>query len=96
VAVASKSRQFTTDETEKRAMTGASGLGTWVKGNVTPILVSESASSLLEVQRDRGPTRSLELHGSQLGKGPIESGMFSDRSDTIPGHVPVQETQLRS
>jgi len=34
--------------------------------------------------------------GSQLGKEPIESGMFSDGSDTIPVHVPVQETQLRS
>jgi len=29
------------------------------------------------------------LIGSQLGKGPIESGMLSDGSDTIPGHVPV-------
>jgi len=28
--------------------------------------------------------------GSQLGKGPIESGMFSDGNDTIPGHVSVQ------
>jgi len=34
--------------------------------------------------------------GSQLGKGPIESGMFSDGSDTIPGHVPVQGTQLEA
>jgi len=32
----------------------------------------------------------------RLGKGPIESGMFSDGNDTIPGHVPVQGTQLRS
>jgi len=31
---------------------------------------------------------------NQLGKGPIESGMFSDGSDTIPVHVPVQGTQL--
>jgi len=30
------------------------------------------------------------------GRGQIESGMFSGGSDTIPGHVPVQETQLRS
>jgi len=33
---------------------------------------------------------------SQLGKGLIESGMSSDGSDTIPGHVPKQGTQLRS
>jgi len=33
---------------------------------------------------------------SQLGKWPIESGMLSVGSDTIPGHVPVQGTQLRS
>jgi len=30
--------------------------------------------------------------GSQFGKRPIESGMSSDGSDTIAGHVPVQET----
>jgi len=30
------------------------------------------------------------------GKEPIESGMFSDGSDTIVGHLPVQRTQLRS
>jgi len=34
--------------------------------------------------------------GSRLGKVPIESGMFSDGSDTILGHVPVQGTPLRS
>jgi len=34
--------------------------------------------------------------GRQLRKGPIESGMILDRSDTIPGHVSVQGTQLRS
>jgi len=34
--------------------------------------------------------------GSQLGKGPIESGIILDESDTIPGHIPVQETQLKS
>jgi len=34
--------------------------------------------------------------GSQLGKELIESGMFSDGSDTIPGHVLGQGTQLRS
>jgi len=27
---------------------------------------------------------------------PIASGMLSDESDTIPGHVPVRGTQLRS
>jgi len=32
---------------------------------------------------------------SRLGKGPIESGMFSAGRDTIPGHVPVQGTELR-
>jgi len=31
--------------------------------------------------------------GNRYAKGPIESGMFSDGSDTIPGHVPVQGTQ---
>jgi len=31
--------------------------------------------------------------GSELGKGPIENGTFSNGSDTIPGHVPVQGTQ---
>jgi len=31
-----------------------------------------------------GPT------GSPLGKGLIESDMFSDGSDTIPGHVPCE------
>jgi len=30
------------------------------------------------------------------GKGPIESDMISDGSDTIPGHAPVQRTQPRS
>jgi len=29
---------------------------------------------------------------SRLGKELIESGMILDGSDTIPGHVPVQET----
>jgi len=38
----------------------------------------------------QGPT------GNRLRKGPIESGMLSDGSDTIPGHVPVQGTLLRS
>jgi len=33
---------------------------------------------------------------ARLGvKGPLESGKFSDGSDTIPGNVPVQGTQLR-
>jgi len=44
-------------------MTGASGLGTWVKGSVAPVLASKSASSLWEVQRDLRLTESLELHG---------------------------------
>jgi len=30
--------------------------------------------------------------GSPLGKGPIESDMILDESDTIPDHVPVQRT----
>jgi len=34
--------------------------------------------------------------GRQLGKRPIESGMPSGGSDTIPRHVPAQGTQLRS
>jgi len=34
--------------------------------------------------------------GSQLGKGPIESGIYYDGIDNFSGHVPVQETQLRS
>jgi len=38
----------------------------------------------------QGPT------GNRLGKGPIESAMLSGGSDTIPGHVPVQRTQLRN
>jgi len=32
---------------------------------------------------------------SQLGRGPIENGMFSGGSDTISGHAPLRETQLR-
>jgi len=108
-------------------MTGASGLGTWVKESVAPVLVSESASSYQKDQCDRKPIGSLELHGrkgswrglkyprrtsvgemtglwkggqvltgSQLRKGPIKSGKFSDGSDTFSGHAPVQGTQLRS
>jgi len=33
---------------------------------------------------------------SQLVKKGIEIGMFSGGSDTIPGHVPVQGTRLKS
>jgi len=40
--------------------------------------------------RREGPT------GSPLGKKLIESDMILDGSDTIPGHVPVQRTHLRS
>jgi len=50
-------------------------------------LVGETPEPWKEMQ---GPT------WSQLGKGPIESGLSSDRSDTIPGHVLVQGNQLRS
>jgi len=47
------------------------------------------------VEETLGPWRGgQELSGSQLGKGMIESGKPSD--NTIPGHVPVQGTQLRS
>jgi len=38
----------------------------------------------------QGPT------GNRLGKGPIESDMILDGSDIIPGHVPVQGSQLRN
>jgi len=41
-------------------MTWASGLGTWTKGNVALVFPNGSASSFREVQRDRGPTGSLE------------------------------------
>jgi len=30
------------------------------------------------------------------GEGPIKGSMLSDESDIIPGHVPVQGTQMRS
>jgi len=33
--------------------------------------------------------------GSQPEKGPTESGMSQDGSNTTPGHAPVLETQLR-
>jgi len=50
------------------------------------ILIGET----LGVERREGPT------GNWFGKGPIESGMILDGSDTIPGNVPVQGTQLIS
>jgi len=99
------------------AIVGASREGTWVKGSVA----SRQASlpvHFREIQHDRGPTGTLELHGRRGsrrdpkyprrvlvgetlgpwrgGKGPIESGMLSDGSDTISGHVPVQGTQLEA
>jgi len=40
--------------------------------------------------------RRVRTTGNRLEKGPIESGMILDESATIPGHVPVQETQLKS
>jgi len=46
--------------------------------------------TLWPCRRGQGPTR------NRLGKGPIESGMILDGSDTIPGHVSVQGNQLRS
>jgi len=42
---------------------GASGLRTWAKGSVAPVLTSESASSLPGRTAWPGPTGSLELHG---------------------------------
>jgi len=41
----------------------------------------------------RGPKYSRRKAGEQ---GLIECGMSSGGSDTIPGHVPVQGTQLKS
>jgi len=44
---------------------GASWQGTWVTGSVAPVLASEAARYFREVQHDRGPTGSLELHGKK-------------------------------
>jgi len=49
----------------------------------------------LEKRRGHGEEGKVPI-GNQLVKGPIESGMFSDGSDTIPGQVPVQDTFLKS
>jgi len=107
-------------------MNGAIGLGTWATRSVAPVLAASLPVHCQEVQRDRRPTGSLELHGrrgsqngpkyprrtlagetlwprrggqrpigNQLGKGSIESGIFPDGSDTIPGLVPAQGTQLK-
>jgi len=49
--VATKSEQFTADETGDQflfAMTGACGMGKWEKESVAPVLVSEPASFLSE------------------------------------------------
>jgi len=43
----------------------------------------------LEKRWDRGE------EGNRLGKGPVESGMILDGSDTISGHVAMRGTQLR-
>jgi len=43
-----------------------------------------------------GLRRRVRADWESVGKGPIESDMILDGSDTFPGHAPVQRTQLRS
>jgi len=52
------------------AMTGASGLETWVKRSVAPVLWASPPVHYREVQRDRRRTLSLELHMRGSQKGP--------------------------
>jgi len=40
--------------------------------------------------------RRVRADWESVRKRPIECDMILDGSDTIPGHVPVQRTQLRS
>jgi len=62
-------------------MVRASGQGTWVTESVAPVLASESALHFREVQHDRGPTGSLELHGGEeVGKIPnIPQGFWLEK-----------------
>jgi len=45
------------------AMTGASGLETWEKESIAPVLARSLPVHYRTVQRDREPTGSLQLHG---------------------------------
>jgi len=40
--------------------------------------------------------KSARADWESVRKRSIESGMSLDGNDTIPGHVPVQRTQMRS
>jgi len=93
VTVAAKSGQFTADK---------KGKGQFLRGNRRN-LAGEEVGKIPNIpegfwmekrwgrgENGKGPTE------SPVRKWPIESDMILDASDTIPGHVPVQRTQLRS